>query len=96
MIAYTVTCTFADDDIARAFVAWLQHHHMADVARAGAIGAELVAYPRGCECRYRFATRESLETYERERAPRLRAEGLARAEGRVTFARSVGEILLTL
>jgi hypothetical protein len=93
VFAYTVTCRFEDDDIERAFVEWLQNTHIRDVCAAGAQDAEIVRLDRACEIRYHFGSRRAFEDYERDHAPRLRAEGLARAQGRVTFARTMGDVI---
>jgi hypothetical protein len=98
MLVYTVECTFADEAVATSFVAWLVREHVADVVRAGAIDGEVVRVdgePLRCEVRYRFASREAFATYERDHAPRLRAEGARQIpfEGAVTFRRTTGELV---
>jgi hypothetical protein len=94
MFSYVVTCTFAGEEIKRSFSDWLQNTHIADVLAAGASRAELVSMDDGSiECRYVFSSRKAFEDYERNHAPRLRAQGLERAQGRVSFSRRTGEIL---
>ena len=102
MFAYTVTCDFADAGVAGAWLAWLRNEHLAEVCAAGALDAEAVwmdVTPEGmaarCEVRYRFATRDAFERYEREEAPRLRAEGLKRfpLERGLRYTRTAGEIV---
>jgi hypothetical protein len=97
-IAYTVRCEFDDPAVAERYIAWLVEGHLADVIAAGASAATLVRLdgtPIACEARYRFPSREAFERYERDHAPRLRAEGLARfplALGQ-RYARSVGTVV---
>lgn len=100
MIAYTVTCTFDDPSVAVEWLDWLEIEHLADVCEAGALSADVVRLdgdPVTCAVRYRFASREAFDAYERDHAPRLRAEGLERfpLERGLAYARSVGEVVLT-
>ncbi|MEM7352926.1 MAG: DUF4286 family protein [Acidobacteriota bacterium] len=97
-IAYTVACTFTDPDVAEAWAAWLRDGHLADVCAAGAIEAHAVKMDGPViryEARYRFASREAFEAYERDHAPRLRAEGLAKfpLEMGLQYERTVGEVV---
>lgn len=85
MIAYTVVCNFTNSAVAEDWIAWLRDEHLAEVIVAGALDAEVIRIEGDsqsslirCEARYHFADRESFATYEREHAPRLRAEGLKR------------------
>jgi hypothetical protein len=95
MLCYTVSSEFDDARVADEFTAWLVDQHLADVCAAGALDAELVRLdgdPPRIEVRYHFASREAFAAYERDHAPRLRAEGLARfppARG-VRMQRSIG------
>lgn len=103
-IAYTVRATLPDEPTAREYIAWLKGGHVDAVLRAGARSATIVrldgpAGPGGGVCvevRYLFPSREAFDRYEREHAPALRAEGLARfgpGSGRtVSFERSVGQV----
>lgn len=97
---YTVRATFQDPAIADAWVAWLLAGHVDAVLAAGALSAEIVrlddAPPLSYEyeVRYRFASRAAFEAYERDDAPRLRAEGAARfPAGAVVYARSSGAVV---
>lgn len=80
MFAYTVRCTFENEDVAERWLKWLLDGHLADVCAAGAIDAEAVRLDSQdaivCEARYHFRDRAAFEKYEREHAPRLREEGL--------------------
>jgi len=98
VIAYTVTIEFDDPRVGEAWLGWLRGQHVRDVCTAGAIGAEIVQLdgtPMRLEVRYLFASRDAFETYEREHAPRLCREGLARIppEGGVRMTRTLGEIV---
>jgi hypothetical protein len=96
LVAYTVLCEFDDEPLAAAWEQWLRDEHTADVCRAGALDAEILRLdgPPRLEIRYHFASRDDFARYERDHAPRLRAEGLARIprEGAVRFTRTVGEV----
>lgn len=97
-VAYTVAVTFADAARGDEWLAWMRGGHVAQVIAGGAVSAEVVeldvASGRAFEARYLFASREAFAAYEREHAPRLRADGLARfgPEQGVSYRRSVGEV----
>lgn len=102
MFSYVVRCVFDRADAQAGFLVWLRDRHVRDVCSAGADDAELVVLdatadlPHALEIRYRFASHGAFERYEREEAPRLRAEGLAEAArlgigAGITMARSTGE-----
>lgn len=109
MFAYTVRCEFASEDVAREWIEWLRSEHLRDVCEAGARDAEVVAVdaadgannPReaasavAVEVRYHFEDRDAFAKYERDHAPRLRAEGLKRfpPERGLIYARSTGEVV---
>jgi hypothetical protein len=97
---YWVRVRFADPAVAEGWMGWLRGGHIADVIAAGALDAELVRVdtPAGqtlIEVRYHFAQRADFERYEREHAPRLRAEGVARfpAGPTIAYERGTGELL---
>ena len=98
VIAYTVTATFPDEATALDYIEWLRNGHLAGVLDGGARSAAVVRQsdppdPITVETRYTFACRSDLDRYVRERAPKLRAEGLARfpPERGIRFHRRVGE-----
>ncbi len=94
-IAYTVTATFADAALAEAWLRWLRGGHVAAVLAGGAERAEIVALddpPLCYEVRYHFPSREAYERYEREPAPRLRAEGQSLFPTGIRYGRSVGAV----
>ncbi len=101
MFAYSVICQFSGQsprETAAEWLAWLRHHHLADVIAAGAQTAEVVTWdgePLTLEVRYRFSSREAFADYERDHAPRLRAEGLRLFPPEqlgLVFRRQTGEI----
>lgn len=98
-VAYTVTVHFTGTERVDGWLAWMRGKHLADVRSAGAVAAELVELDtdegRLFEARYRFGSREAFAAYERDHAPRLRAEGLARfpAEAGISYRRSMGEVI---
>jgi hypothetical protein len=97
-IAYTVTATFADKALTDEWLSWLREGHVASVLAAGASDVEIVELDgpaRSVEVRYHFPSRQVFEQYEKEHAPRLRAEGLQRfpAERGVSYRRSVGVVV---
>jgi hypothetical protein len=96
VFAYTVRIDFDDAALLREALVWLQDHHVADVVAAGAEHGEVVVLDGvlALECRYRFSSREAFTAYERDHAPRLRAEGLAFLAARpARFTRTTGEIV---
>ena len=98
-VAYTVRCEIDDAEVAGQWATWMREEHLADVCAAGASAATLVRIddegPLTFEARYLFDSPEAFETYERDHAPTLRAEGLARfpLERGLSYTRSVGEVL---
>jgi hypothetical protein len=100
IIVYTVYTTFADAALADAWLNWLRGGHIGEVLAGGALDAEIVELDsnggnRSFAVRYHFASQESFANYERDHAPRLRAEGLALfpPERGVTYRRTVGVLL---
>ena len=93
MFAYTVHCQHTDEKTHQAWCRWMLDEHLADVCAAGALSAELIVDGLRCETRYAFADRAAFETYEREHAPRLREEGLARfpLSLGLSYSRTTGE-----
>jgi len=102
MFSYTLAVTFDDAAVAAQWIAWLRDEHLAEVCAAGAVDAEIIRFdvaaghkPR-YEVRYHFQSREAFARYERDHAPRLRADGLKRfpPERGVKYERSTGEVAL--
>ena len=101
MFLYTVACEFDKAEVAQQWVDWLEREHLADVCNAGALSAaivrldgERIAY----QTEYRFKSRSAFEAYERDHAPRLRADGLKQfpLELGLRYTRSTGEIIAIL
>lgn len=96
--SYVVRIALDDAKLLAPYVAWLRDPHLADVCAAGAEHGEIVMVDeRTVEVRYRFASKDAFDRYEREEAPRLRAQGLdvlAKLGGTpgngVTFTRTSG------
>lgn len=97
-IAYTVCATFSDPTLVDAWLAWLRGGHIDEVCAGGARSAVIVQLdtpPHSYEVRYLFPSREAFDRYEREHAPRLRADGLQLfpPEKGISYRRSVGIVL---
>jgi hypothetical protein len=96
-IAYTVAVTFPNMGLAEDWLTWLKTGHIADVLAGGAMDAEILEMEGpnpSYEVRYHFPSRETFTTYDKDHAPRLRAEGLARfpVDKGITYRRSVGVV----
>ncbi|MBL9147097.1 MAG: DUF4286 family protein [Phycisphaerae bacterium] len=96
-LSYVVHATFRDAAVLDEWIAWLRGGHLADVMAGGALTAEVVRLDGeaiAAEARYRFASRDAFARYEREFAPRLRAEGMAKfpPERGVTYRRATGVV----
>lgn len=100
-IAYTVTCRIKDEQKAEEWLAWLRDGHIAEVLAGGTNDAEIIRLDDdgesgSCfEILYYFETRELFDDYVANRAPRLRAEGLARfpEEDGFIYSRKIGEVI---
>jgi hypothetical protein len=96
--SYVVTAEFDTQELADEWVAWLVNGHLRDVLNGGALEASVVRRtPMLYEARYLFADAAAFAAYERDAAPSLRAEGLAKfpASRGVRMSRSSGEIIAT-
>ncbi len=101
MLAYTVCAEFTDPNVAQEWLLWLRNGHIEEVLAGGAIAAEIIAledvsHPvQHFEVRYLFHDRAAFARYEKEHAPRLRAEGIALfpPQRGVTYRRTVGLVL---
>jgi hypothetical protein len=95
MIVYEVRAEL-DPAIAADYRAWLDGHIREILLIPGFTGAELLAEDTDARpvwtVRYHVDSRVALETYLREHAPRLRAEGLARFGQRFSTSRRVLEL----
>ncbi len=102
-ILYSVVATLPDEALAGEYMAWLAGGHVQGVIDGGAESGVVVRLdPESGEqgirvmSQYVFGDRAAFDRYEREAAPALRADGLARFGAEtgkgVTFQRSVGVI----
>ena len=98
-VTYTVAARFRDAALGAEWLRWLQDIHLAEVLAGGATDAEVVQIDgeESYEVRYHFPSRAVFECYERDHAPRLRAEGLRLfpTEKGVTYRRTVGVVVAT-
>lgn len=98
MFLYAVRIAIDDRRAFEAFLRWLRERHVADVSTAGGCTGEIVVLDGDvptAEVHYRFPSRSAFDGYERDHAPRLRAEGLAelaRIGVEARFTRWTGEI----
>ena len=96
-IFYEVAVTIPDPAIAARWVAWMNGGHIADVVAAGAKSGRIITLddnPGQYLAQYEFESRESMQRYFSQHAPRLREEGLRLfAPPDVIYARRTGEIL---
>lgn len=89
---YTVRIDFDDSATRDDMLAWLRNRHIQDVLEAGALEALVKDAPLSIEIRYRFESADAFAEYERDHAPRLRADGIAFLAGRTArFTRSTSE-----
>lgn len=104
-LAYIVTAALPDETVRDEYVRWLRDGHLAAVVAGGAVRAELVQVDRDTEgdpyrvqSSYLFPSREAFDTYVREHAPALRADGLLRfpPERGVAYTRTVGVVPFAL
>ncbi|MCA9524776.1 MAG: DUF4286 family protein [Myxococcales bacterium] len=94
-VIYAVTAT-VPEALVEAYVAWLLGGHVQAVVAGGAEQAWVTRLgPDQVESRYLFASPEALAAYERDVAPGLRADGVARfvEPHGVTFRRASGPLL---
>lgn len=104
-ILYTVRASCPNLHVRGRFLSWLTPNHVAEVMQGGATAVRIVLPDREgeaaaavVETQYVFPSRKALETYLRDHAPALRADGLKHfsPESGVTFARQIAEIATEL
>jgi hypothetical protein len=104
-ILYTVRVTCQDLHQRGRYLSWLTPNHVADVMRGGAASVRIVLpdreserAPAVIETQYVFPSRKAFDTYLRDHAPALRADGLKHfpPESGVSYARQVAEIATEL
>lgn len=99
MFEYTVTAQFTDEAVAKEYLAWLTHGHLAQVLDGGALEARLVTLgPTSLQVHYLFSSAEAFARYEAGPAIALRADGVAKfpASRGVTMSRSSGAVVALL
>lgn len=113
-ILYTVRTTCPSVQVRGRYLAWLSPNHLLEVMKAGATGARIILPDRVAdsapgrpepvervaviEVQYLFPSRKAFDTYVREHAPALRADGLKHfpPEIGLTHERQVAEIAAEL
>lgn len=93
-MTYVVRIDFDDAALRDEFGIWLRDRHIKDVLAAGAQSAKLLSRDDAIaiEVRYTFESRSAFEAYERDHAPRLRADGIAFLAGRTArFTRTTSD-----
>lgn len=104
-ILYTVRASCPNLQIRGRFLSWLTPNHVAEVMKGGASAVRIVLPDREgeaaaavVETQYVFPSRKALETYLRDHAPALRADGLKHfpPESGVTFSRQIAEVATEL
>jgi len=104
---YAVTAACPSGTIAAEYLEWLTDGgHLQDVKDAGATSARVVrldpppnapSTPIRVLSLYTFESRNAFDDYEREHAPRLRAEGLEKfGDAGIEFSRETGEVIGSL
>ncbi len=100
-ILYTVRTTCPSVRIRGRYLAWLSPNHILQVIAGGAASARIVlpdrandTTPAVVEVQYVFPSRKAFDTYVRDHAPALRADGLKHfpPESGLTYERQVAEI----
>jgi len=104
-LLYTVRASCKDLQQRGRYLSWLTPNHVAEVMAGGATSVRIVlpdrereTAPAVVETQYVFPSRKAFETYVRDHAPRLRADGLKNfpPESGITYARQVAEIATEL
>lgn len=98
MFVYTVVAELEQEADAQRYLDWMRSKHLAEVCQAGgatAVLARLDGTAVRFETRYLFASRESFAAYERDHAPRLRAEAQGLFPTGIRFSRSAGDVIAT-
>ncbi len=96
-VFYEVMATVHDPVVEAAWLQWMRDKHLADLRAAGATAAQLVKLdsPGAYVAQYQFESRTAYDTYLREEAPRLRAEGLSLfGTDAIVYSRRTGDILV--
>jgi hypothetical protein len=93
---YVVRLAMSSPEEAARMLEWLEGGHCREVCEGGASDAEVILLEGGegqtLEVRYGFEDRAAFERYERDHAPRLRAEGVERFAGKMEASRWTGVV----
>lgn len=97
---FTVAVSFPDEETCERWVEWMYYVHVEEVLSAGAISCEVVRIEGTTiqlEARYLFESQEAFEAYERNEAPRLRADALEQfpPETGILYRRNRGEVIFS-
>lgn len=104
-LLYTVRATCRDIPQRGRFLSWLAPEHVLAVQAGGAESVRIVlpdrataTAPAVVETQYVFPSRKAFDTYVRDHAPALRADGLKHfpPESGVTYERQVAEVAAEL
>ncbi len=104
-ILYTVRTTLPTVQLRGRYLSWLVPDHVQAVKSAGATDVRIVlpdrannSGPATVEVQYVFPTRKAFDTYVRDHAPALRADGLKHfpSETGITYERQIAEIAFEL
>ncbi len=104
-ILYTVRTTLPTVQLRGRYLSWLVPDHVLAVKTGGAEDVRVVlpdrasdTAPAVVEVQYVFSSRTTFDTYVRDHAPALRADGLRRfpPETGITYERQVAEIAAEL
>jgi hypothetical protein len=104
-ILYTVRTTCPNPQVRGRFLAWLSPNHVVAVMKGGATSVRIAlpdresdTAPAVVETQYVFPSRKAFDTYVRDHAPALRADGLKHfpPESGVTYSRQIAEIAAEL
>ena len=95
---YAVLSKSDDETVRDAYLSWLEDGHLAEVVKAGALSGEILRHddPLVVEAVYWFASRAAFADYERDHAPRLRAESRERFPTGLAFTRSAATRVLSV
>jgi len=98
---YTVEARFPDDRVRQSYLDWLVSGHVRAVIQAGAMSGRVISIddPPGLriQTQYEFANKAAFDSYVRQSAPALRAEGqrLFPPASGVTFERRSGAVIFS-
>lgn len=95
MLRYVVRAELPDSETGTEYSSWLRAGHIDEVCRVSGATAEIVELGTDhaiIEVHYLFPSQAAFETYERDHAPLLRAEGMARFGDRARFSRRLEPI----